>query len=269
MEVKNFNSWLNESEGDDKIVNQEFAEKLISDIPFLKRLSGNSAVLGIYKDYKNGQQLQKNHYILRLSLHKNLHKQVEKLLNEMEFDTVPDLISGSINIKIRIDESLPKGDFKISELYDWKDRHTLSVSANPENYSQLKNTLEKSIEHLFEEFKKVRIIIPSNIKRIEGLAGKIKDNVKSLYDSMIDEFYENGDLPENLINDDILTEIFTKTLLENPQYIEQVNKLHTSAKKRIFSSGLDVFKGGEIEINQKNLGLIKALFTAKKTWSMI
>jgi len=273
MGVKSFNNWINESE--DSIANADFARRLESDVKLFKQiLSGQrisrgqiSKIIDVYTD-KTGQNRGGKSYLIRIPFHNDLNKQILNLLVNTEVEVVPDLVSGMAKIKINIDESLNKGDFDIKELYDWKDRHTLNVSANPENYQQLKEVVEKSIEHLFKEFKSVRFILPANIKKISGFSEKIKENVKELYDNIIDEFYENGNLPENLVENDILAEVFTKTLLENPQYIEDIDNLQVSAKKKIFKSVLKVF-GDDVKIDLKNLNLVKSISKAKKTWGMI
>jgi hypothetical protein len=269
MGLKSFNNWINESEN--SIVNDDFARRLESDVKLLKQITAKqntsrglaSKLIDVY-----GSTPEQKSYLIRIPMNNDLNKEINSLLANTEFDVVPDLVSGIAKIKIQIDQSLNKGSFDIKELYDWKDRHVLNVSANPENYQQLKEIVEKSIDHLFEEFKKVRFILPANIKRISGFADKIKANVKELYDNMIDEFYSEGHLPENLIEKDILAEIFAKTLLENPQYIEAIDKLQLSAKKRIFQSALKVFDE-DVKIDLKTLNLVKSLSKAKKTWGMI
>lgn len=261
MKIKDFNNWINESE--ESIVNQNFASRLLSDVSFLRKLPKNEGDVNLHtvKDTEA--------YIIRLLMSSTLNKEVNRLLDLTEFETMPDMIAPSVRIRIQIDHSLKGGESKVKELYDWADRHLLVVYANPENYEQLKKVVEESIDHLFAQFKNVRLIMPANIKKIGGFSDKIKDNVKSLYDNIIDEYYETGKLPENVVEGNILAEIFTKTLLENPQYIEQINKLPESSKKRIFKSALEVFKGDSIEINQKNLSIIKSLYKAKKAWSLI
>jgi hypothetical protein len=266
MEIKNFNNWLNESEDQDRIINSDLIGRLIEDVEFLKKLPKNALTFEVLK---NGQQPPKKFYGIRIITHGSIYNQINRLLDETEFDVVPDMIGNYVRITISIDENLPEGDFKINQLYDWKDRHNVTVLANPGNYEDLKNVVEKSIEHIFEKFKQVRLVIPANIKRMEGFSDKIKESVKSVYDGIVDSFLENGDVPNNLVNDDILTEIFTKTLLENPQYIERINGLPEIAKKRIFKSTLEIFKDGNIDINQKTLTAIKSLFRVKKTWGMI
>lgn len=269
MGLKTFNNWINESESN--IVNDDFARSLESDVKLLKKIvSRQNASRGLTSKLIDvyGPAKGEKSYIMKIPMNNDLNKEINSLLANTEFDVVPDLVSGIARIKIQIDPSLNKGSFDIKELYDWKDRHTLNVSANPENYQQLKEIVEKSIDHLFEEFKKVRFILPANIKKISGFADKIKANVKELYDNMIDEFYREGHLPENLIDKDILAEIFAKTLLENPQYIETIDSLPVSAKKRIFQSALKVFDA-DVKIDLKTLNLVKSISKAKKTWGMI
>jgi hypothetical protein len=267
MEIKNFNTWITESEDlDNGIVNKDHIDKLINDVDFLKRIPKGDLRFEVLK---NGQQPPLKFYQIRIMTHGSLYRQINRLLDETGFDVVPDMVGNYITITILIDDILPEGDFKIKQLYDWSERHNMTVLSNPKNYDQLKNVVEKSIEHIFEKIKQVRLIVPSNIRKIEGFSDKIKESVKSLYDGIIDNFIENGSIPNELIDDDILTEIFTKTLHENPQYMEKINGLPPSAKKRIFKSSLDLFKDDNIEINQKTLNGIVAFFKVKKTWGMI
>ena len=180
------------------------------------------------------------------------------------------MVSNFIRIKIELDESLHPGESKILDIHNWKDRHTLKVQANPKDYDQLKKVVEKSLIHLFDKFKEVRYVMPRDLRVIQGFSERIKDNVKSLYDNIIDDFYDDGALERDLVDDNILAEIFVKTLLENPEYIEKVDAMTKYAKRKIFKGALDVFKDNEdFTIDSKKLSVMKSYFKAKSTWDLI
>lgn len=265
MEVKNFNNWINESSDKSRnFLDQDFSEKLYADLDFTKNDRRK------YVDIDRKLEAKVPYYLITIKTYVGeIKTEIEKLLDLTGFDTVPDLIGHFLSIKISIDESLNIGEYEIKKTYEWDERHRINVIANPRDYNQLKSITEEALDYLIEKLKDVRLIAPSNIKKIEGLSSKIIQNVKDLYDNLIDEFYNNPSTLSEIVDKDILSEIFTKTLLENPQYIESVDKLPISAKKRIFHGFIKLFNEDNIEINEKNLKTIKNVLKTRKIWKMI
>lgn len=273
MGTSKFKEWVNESGSTDSVFNEENANRIHDDVAFISKFSRrNKSQNHSHVDLASVTVNKTNPgYDIRLSFTGNLYKAIEKLLNATDFDVVPDMVSNFIRIKIELDESLQSGESKILDIHDWKDRHTLKVQANPKDYDQLRKVVEKSLTHLFDKFKKVRYVIPRDLKTIQGLSDRIKDNVKSLYDNIIDDFYDDGSLERDLVDDDILAEIFVKTLLENPEYIDKVNSsMSKYARKKIFKGALDLFKGDEeFKLDIKKLGAMRSFFKVRSTWDLI
>ena len=266
MGTSKFKEWVNESESTDSVFNEENAKRIYDDVAFISKFSrrNKKEITSVTVNKTNPG------YDIRLSFTGNLYKAIEKLLNVTDFDVVPDMVSNFIRIKIELDESLQAGESKILDIHDWKDRHTLKVQANPKDYDQLKRVVEKSLTHLFDKFKKVRYVMPRDLKIIQGLSDRIKANVKSLYDNIIDDFYGDGTLEGDLVSDDILAEIFVKTLLENPEYVDRVDAMSKFSKKRIFKGALDIFKGDEdLKIDSEKLRTMKSYFKARSAWDLI
>ena len=272
MGTSKFKEWLGESDETDNIFNEDNAKRIHNDVAFISKFSRknearNQGHLDLASVTVNKSTPG---YDIRLSFTGNLYKAIEKLLNVTDFDVVPDMVSNWIRIKIDLDESLQPGESKILDIHDWKDRHILKVQANPKDYDQLKKVVEKSLIHLFDKFKKVRYVMPRDLKTIQGLSDRIKDNVKSLYDNIIDDFYDDGSLERDLVDDDILAEIFVKTLLENPEYIDKVNAMSKYARKKIFKGALDLFKGDEeFTLDPKKLTSMRSFFKVRSTWDLI
>jgi hypothetical protein len=270
MGTSKFKEWLGESDETDNIFNEDNAKRIHDDVAFISKFSKRSKI----QNHNNPVEITVDKtfpgYYIRLSFTSNLYKAIEKLLNVTDFDVVPDMVSNFIRIKIELDESLHPGESKILDIHNWKDRHTLKVQANPKDYDQLKKVVEKSLIHLFDKFKEVRYVMPRDLRVIQGFSERIKDNVKSLYDNIIDDFYDDGALERDLVDDNILAEIFVKTLLENPEYIEKVDAMTKYAKRKIFKGALDVFKDNEdFTIDSKKLSVMKSYFKAKSTWDLI
>jgi hypothetical protein len=272
MRTSKFNEWLGESDETDSIFNEDNAKRIHDDVAFISKFSKRSKIQNHNQIDPASITVNKSTpgYDIRLSFTGNLYKAIEKLLNVTDFDVVPDMVSNFIRIKIELDESLQPGESKILDIHDWKDRHTLKVQANPKDYDQLKKVVGKSLTHLFDKFKKVRYVMPRDLKVIQGFSERIKDNVKSLYDNIIDDFYEDGSLERDLVDNDILAEIFIKTLLQNPEYIGKVDAMSKPAKKKIFKGALEVFKNNEdLKIDSETLAIMKSYFKARSVWSLI
>jgi hypothetical protein len=270
MGTSKFKEWLGESEDTNNVFNEENAKRIQDDVAFISKFSRRSKIQNHNDPVSITVDNTSPGYYIRLSFTANLYRAIEKLLNVTDFDVVPDMVSNFIRIKIELDESLQSGESKILDIQDWKDRHILKVKANPKDYEQLKKVVEKSLEHLFDKFKKVRYVIPRDLKIIQGFSERIKDNVKSLYDNIIDDFYDDGALDRDLVDDDILAEIFVKTLLENPEYIERVDAMSKPAKKKIFKGALDLFKDDEdLKIDSKKLTSMRSFFKVRSTWDLI
>jgi len=74
MEIKNFNTWITESEDPDNgIVNKDHIDKLINDVDFLKRVPKGDLRFEVLK---NGQQPPLKFYLIRIMTHGSLYRQI-------------------------------------------------------------------------------------------------------------------------------------------------------------------------------------------------
>ena len=79
----------------------------------------------------------------------------------------------------------------------------IKIRINFETIEDITKIINESIIEIFKDFKKVRIFINPELKKIPETSVDIKKEIKEIYDNLLDQFLESGkikgdDLDENL-----------------------------------------------------------------------
>jgi hypothetical protein len=191
-----YKNWLSESE------TPETYKLTQEDIDYIQ---DNCKVLSVLKKSELTQGLDKNsdYYIYADISTKDLEKYIS-LLEKTEIEFVPGYFEETSKIKIAFyrDLKLEKGkhtsDILDSEALSHKgNSRVFKIKFNIDSRDQMLAIVNKSIEEIIKEIKKVRVMIQIGRKNIpDSIKPIMKKRILENYRNVVDSFFYEGKLPE-------------------------------------------------------------------------
>ena len=288
MTTKKFNNWLNEDSAKDQSI--EITPELISKLEDATGLDkwrssryfsdqSPSHVYGISNLYKDRKKPLiypdvKTPSTLRIVIPtmnpSNIRASFTKIEDLLEVNIIPDYLTGTGNIIIEFieDHDIRNGSVAMEKLSGWNNRNKITFRYEANNYTDLVGVIKKGLDEAFEFLKDVRIVIPADIKKIPGVKAYMEDRIREIYNQMLAEVRENGEV-EGELDDNIFAQIIIMILEDHPNLIDDFNSLPEKAKNKWLGGVKELFTDGNIEINKKNMQSIKAYLNVKKAWYLI
>jgi hypothetical protein len=288
MTTKKFNNWLNEDSTRDQSI--EITPELISKLEDATGLDkwrsskyfsdqSTSQVFGISNLYSDRKKPLiypdvKVPSTLRIAIPtmnpSNIRKSFMKIEDLLEVNIIPDYLMGMWNIIIEFveDPNIRNGSVVMEDLKRWDDRHKITFRYKANNYTDLVEVIKKGLDEAFEFLKDVRIVIPADIKKIPGVKAYMGDKIREIYNQMLDEVRENGEV-EGELDDNIFAQLIISILDEHPNLIDDFNNLPERAKNKWLAGVKEIFPEGDIEISKKSIETIKAFLNVKKSFYLI
>lgn len=283
MTTKKFNSWLTEnSSGDTMIeITPDIISKLETDTGLSewgknKYFSSGQPAYNSQNSYSSRgailyqQPDKKLRIIIPLMKPSNIKNNFTSLEDLLEVNLIPDYMAGSFYITIEFSENpdIKPGSLIMEEVKNWNNRHRISFQYNAKDYSDLLAVVNKGLDEAFEFLKDIRIVIPSDIKKIPGVKAYMEDKVREIYNKMLEEIRETGDAVEDIDNN-IFAQLIITILEEHPNLMDDFNNLPEKAKDKWLHGVKEIFPDGKIEINKKSIDSIKAFLNVKNSFYLI
>jgi hypothetical protein len=258
MKTRKFDEWeINESNKDfstDGII------KIVNKIPFFMHNLNWMFTISTNSDYIQKEAIVGRFRIKGIRIISNITSIIPELEKNTECHIIPSLLKRVSLYRIEFikDDSLPlnqKKDELEAKLDTFVDSHILTINYNAENYKQLEEVIRNSVEILFDEFRDVRIVLPHQLRKVEGLNDAVKLYIRSVYNKMLDEFYENNKLdPDDYIfNENTMLKLMGDIIDENPSLIPMINNIDPDTKEKWFK----LMGGNKIEIDKDFSSIIK------------
>lgn len=256
-----YKDWLSESENPEVYeLSQDDIDYINNNCKVLKELKKSELSKGLHKN--------SNYYIYAEISTKDLEKYVS-LLEKVEVEFVPGYFEETNKIKISFyrDKKMENGKY----LLDIFDAESLSHKVNARNFQikwnadnkdQMLDIVNKSVEEIINEIKKVRVMIQVGKKILpDSLKPTMKKKMLENYRNVVDSFFYKGELPESGESDLgwIIAEIYSsdKTVLDTISDIKDRETLESILKA--------LEKMGETEV----IKIIKAYIRTSITLKLI
>lgn len=284
MSTKKFNIWLSENSDENNKLEITYdmiaklkADSIISkwaDSKFYKEES--NVVYGIENIYKDKDTrpiiYPGNDGRLRIPIQvqkpNNIRLSYMRLENLLDVNIIPDYFTNPIIIEFVSSLDVNPGSIIMDPVRNWGSMRRIIFNYNANDYEDLLNVINKGVEEAFEFFRDIRIVVPSDLKKIPGIKTYMENKVREIYDKMLDEIKETGDV-EGELDDNIFAQLIITILEEHPNLIDDFNNLPERAKDKWLSGVNEIFKDKPIEISGKTIESIKAYLNVKKSFYLI
>ena len=285
MRTKKFNIWL--SENSDENPRLEITYDMIAKLKKDSRISkwadnkfyrSESNVYGsgmenIYKDQDSTPVIYPgNNGALRIPIQvkkpSNIISSYSRLENLLDVNIIPDYFTNLIIIEFARSSDVNPGSIIMDPVRNWSNRRRIIFKYNANDYRDLLNVINKGVDEAFEFFRDIRIVVPEDLKKIPGVKTYMENKVREIYNKMLDEIKETGDV-EGELDDNIFAQLIITILGEHPNLIDDFNNLPEGAKDKWLSGAKEMFKDKPIEITKETLVSIKAYLNIKKAFYLM
>lgn len=204
-------------------------------------------------------------------LSQNYGGSVESITKKFEktgfVEFFPEYLDSSSKMRIIYDEGMKPGEIRVEEPNDWDERLIINFYYNAESYTQLKETIEECLNLFFEIIKKVRVVVlPRFFREFKSLRAKYVEEVKKIYEKIIDEYKENPIFNLKLVDDSLFTSLIIKICTEEPKFIDDINKLPKEDKIAFFESLEDILGEVPDEFTPEILQILRKSLDIKDVW---
>lgn len=285
MSTKKFNIWLSENSNEDQKleITYDMIAKLkkdsnISKWSDSKFYGSESNVYGygmenIYKDQDPTPVIYPgNNGTLRIPIQvkkpSNIISSYSRLENLLDVNIIPDYFTNLIIIEFVRSSDVNSGSIIMDPVRNWNNRRRIIFNYNANDYKDLLDVINKGVDEAFEFFRDIRIVVPADLKKIPGVKTYMENKVREIYNKMLDEIKETGDV-EGELDDNIFSQLIITILEEHPNLIDDFNNLPEGAKDKWLSGAKEMFKDKPIEITKETLVSIKAYLNIKKAFYLM
>lgn len=285
MSTKKFNIWLSENSNEDQKleITYDMIAKLkrdsnISKWSDSKFYGSESNVYGygmenIYKDQDPTPVIYPgNNGTLRIPIQvkkpSNIISSYSRLENLLDVNIIPDYFTNLIIIEFVRSSDVNSGSIIMDPVRNWNNRRRIIFNYNANDYKDLLDVINKGVDEAFEFFRDIRIVVPADLKKIPGVKTYMENKVREIYNKMLDEIKETGDV-EGELDDNIFSQLIITILEEHPNLIDDFNNLPERAKDKWLSGAKEMFKDKPIEITKETLVSIKAYLNIKKAFYLM
>ena len=197
---------------------------------------------------------------------------VQKLEKYGDVEFFPDFLTRpGLTIYFNIDEKMKPGDIKMRSL-DQIDSVSNSIhfDCNYDSLDQVKSIVERGIDIVLDEAKKVRVIIlPKVFAKQKEFSKELKKEYKKTYSELIDRFKEDGFISPSYIDEDILGLTVLKVAKDNPEFLDMLNDLSDDEKRGFFRYASKIFGEEPIVFKKDSINLVQRIYDLKSAWNLI
>jgi len=201
-----------------------------------------------------------------------ISENIDKLEKYSDSDIIPKYPISENNMQFQyfLDPSLASGSYKLNNYnFSQYGAQTIRVDINFETFEDITRIINESITEIFQDFKKVRIFVNWNLKRLPSISSHIKKEVKDIYCNLLDQFLENGRIEGDDIDESLHAILLGDALEKNQDEIEKFNSLPEEARKSLLSGWSQILKSDDLTISLRKIEALKKYISVKKSWDFI
>jgi hypothetical protein len=278
MHLKHINKYpLNESEDDMKSDGITLSE---DQIDYLNNKGVNLAVkvnknikgVGVLPCIEN-KRWRENSISISIDLRKlGISENIDKLEKYSDSDIIPKYPISENNIQFQyfLEPTLPSGSYKLDKYkFGINEHNKIKIRINFETIEDITKIINESIIEIFKDFKKVRIFINSELKKLPETSVDIKKEIKEIYDDLLDQFLESGKIKGDDLDENLRAILLGNALEKNNDEIEKFNLLPESTRKSLLSGWGEILKSTDLTISLRKIEALRKYISVKKSWDFI
>lgn len=230
---------------------------------------GSTGVLPCVVNKKWGQ----NSVSVSIDLKKlGISENIDKLEKYSDSDIIPKypISENSMQFRYFLDPSLALGSYKLDN-YSFSRSSTkdIKINLNFETIEDIARIMNESIAEIFQSFKKVRVFINWDLKKLPETVSHLRNEIKEIYYSLLDQFLENGEIEGDDIDQSLHAILLGDALEKNPDEIEKFNSLPEKSRKDLLSGWSQILKSDDLTISLRKIEALKKYISVKKSWDFI
>ncbi len=196
---------------------------------------------------------------------------IKNLEKFSDCDILPNYLNRpGITIRYSYKKELTPGKYEIGPYFSAKNpAQTINVEVGCETIGDLAKAINESVNEIFNDFKKVRIIASWDYSKASTIESYIKKEVKTIYSNLIDLFLNKGKMDPKDIDDNLSVILLASSLEENPEEIEKFNSLPEKSRKELLSGWGSILKEGDFTLSSQKVSAIKKYLSLNKAWDLI
>jgi hypothetical protein len=278
MYLKHINKYpLNESEDNMKSDGITLSE---DQIDYLNNKGVNLAVkvnknikgVGVLPCIEN-KRWRENSIFISIDLRKlGISENIDKLEKYSDSDIIPKYPISENNIQFQyfLEPTLPSGSYKLDKYkFGINEHNKIKIRINFETIEDITKIINESIIEIFKDFKKVRIFINSELKKLPETSVDIKKEIKEIYDDLLDQFLESGKIKGDDLDENLRAILLGNALEKNNDEIEKFNLLPESTRKSLLSGWGEILKSTDLTISLRKIEALRKYMSVKKSWDFI
>ena len=278
MYLKHINKYpLNESEDDMKSDGITLSE---DQIDYLNNKGVNLAVkvnknikgIGVLPCIEN-KRWRENSISISIDLRKlGISENIDKLEKYSDSDIIPKYPISENNIQFQyfLEPTLSSGSYKLDKYkFGINEHNKIKIRINFETIEDIAKIINESIIEIFKDFKKVRIFINSELKKLPETSVDIKKEIKEIYDNLLDQFLESGKIKGDDLDENLRAILLGNALEKNHDEIEKFNLLPEATRKSLLSGWGEILKSTDLTISLIKIEALRKYMSVKKSWDFI
>lgn len=278
MYLKHINKYpLNESEDNMKSDGITLSE---DQIDYLNNKGVNLAVkvnknikgIGVLPCIEN-KRWRENSISISIDLRKlGISENIDKLEKYSDSDIIPKYPISENNIQFQyfLEPTLSSGSYKLDKYnFGINEHNKIKIRINFETIEDIAKIINESIIEIFKDFKKVRIFINSELKKLPETSVDIKKEIKEIYDNLLDQFLESGKIKGDDLDENLHAILLGNALEKNHDEIEKFNLLPEATRKSLLSGWGEILKSTDLTISLRKIEALRKYMSVKKSWDFI
>jgi hypothetical protein len=278
MYLKHINKYpLNESEDNMKSDGITLSE---DQIDYLNNKGVNLAVkvnknikgIGVLPCIEN-KRWRENSISISIDLRKlGISENIDKLEKYSDSDIIPKYPISENNIQFQyfLEPTLSSGSYKLDKYkFVINEHNKIKIRINFETIEDIAKIINESIIEIFKDFKKVRIFINSELKKLPETSVDIKKEIKEIYDNLLDQFLESGKIKGDDLDENLHAILLGNALEKNHDEIEKFNLLPEATRKSLLSGWGEILKSTDLTISLRKIEALRKYMSVKKSWDFI
>ena len=278
MYLKHINKYpLNESEDDMKSDGITLSEDQIDylnnkGVNLAVRVNKNIKGIGVLPCIEN-KRWRENSISISIDLRKlGISENIDKLEKYSDSDIIPKYPISENNIQFQyfLEPTLSSGSYKLDKYkFGINEHNKIKIRINFETIEDIAKIINESIIEIFKDFKKVRIFINSELKKLPETSVDIKKEINEIYDNLLDQFLESGKIKGDDLDENLRAILLGNALEKNHDEIEKFNLLPEATRKSLLSGWGEILKSTDLTISLRKIEALRKYMSVKKSWDFI
>ena len=278
MYLKHINKYpLNESEDNMKsdgiILSEDQIDYLNNKgVNLAVKVNKNIKGIGVLPCIEN-KRWRENSIFISIDLRKlGISENIDKLEKYSDSDIIPKYPISENNIQFQyfLEPALSSGSYKLDKYkFGINENSKIKIRINFETIEDITKIINESIIEIFKDFKKVRIFINPELKKIPETSVDIKKEIKEIYDNLLDQFLESGKIKGDDLDENLRAILLGNALEKNHDEIEKFNLLPEATRKSLLSGWGEILKSTDLTISLRKIEALRKYISVKKSWDFI